>query len=185
VDLFQNKDFDLVLMDMHMPVMDGFATVEFLRKMGFSKPIVAFTASATEESRRRCLEVGCDSVLTKPFSRESLLKLLGTYLDWPKSETLESRIETIRTDPSYLMLVDRFRDGLPSKVRTLKEAFQDRHFDRVKDLAHRLISAEMFGFSEVSRLARTIEESSLNGDSLVLRDSIQKLVDISLDPEYM
>jgi signal transduction histidine kinase/CheY-like chemotaxis protein len=185
VDLFQNSEFDLVLMDMHMPVMDGFATVEFLRNNGFTKPIVAFTASATEESRRRCLEVGCDSVLTKPFSRESLLRLLGTYLDWPKSETLESRIETIRTDPSYLMLVDRFRDGLPGKVKSLKDALRKKRFDKVKDLAHRLICAEMFGFSEVSRLARTIEESALTGDSIVIRDSIQKLVAIALNLEYM
>jgi signal transduction histidine kinase/AmiR/NasT family two-component response regulator len=185
LDLFESQDFDLVLMDMHMPVMDGFAAVQYLRKKGFSRPIVAFTASATEESRRRCLEVGCDSLLTKPFSRESLLRVLGTYLDWPKSETLESRIETIRTDPSYLRLVDRFRDGLPGKVKSLNDAFRVRDFDKVKDLAHRLVSAEMFGFSEVSRLARTIEECSLNGDSVVLRDSIQKLGDLSFNPEYM
>jgi CheY-like chemotaxis protein len=185
LECFDKGDFDLLLIDMHMPVMDGFSTVRHLRKTGFDKPIIAFTASATEESRRKCIEVGCDSLLIKPFSREALLRMLGAYLDWPKSETLESRIETLRTDPSYLMLVDRFRDGLPAKVKSLDDAFHAGDFRRVKDLAHRLISAEMFGFSEVSGLARSIEESSLAGDSVVLRDSIQKLRDISLNSEYL
>lgn len=185
LEFFEKENFDLILMDMHMPVMDGFSTVRRLKKLGFSKPIIAFTASATEESRRKCLEAGCDSLLTKPFSRDSLLRLLGTYLDWPKVETLESRIETIRTDPSYLMLVDRFRDGLPGKVRSLQDAFRAGNFSRVKDLAHRLISAEMFGFSEVSGLARSIEESSIREDSAALSENIQQLIDVSINPEYM
>lgn len=185
LELFEKQDFDLVLMDMHMPIMDGFSAVKYLRKNGFSKPIIAFTASATEESRRKCFEVGCNSLLTKPFSREALLRVVGTYLDWPEPGTLESRIETMRTDPSYLMLVDRFRDGLPLKVKNLEEAFQAGDFRRIKDLAHRLISAEMFGFSEVSELARIIEESSIKRDSTLIRDGLQKLREVTLNPEYL
>jgi len=110
-------NIDLVLMDIHMPIIDGFATVENLRQKGFTKAIVVFTASATWRTVvAAVLMSGCDALLTKPFSRESLIRVLEEYLDWPRSETLESRIETIRTEPSYLMLVDRFQDALPAKI---------------------------------------------------------------------
>ena len=68
----QAADYDLVLMDLQMPVMDGYEAVRQLRQAGFARPILALTASARNEDQGACIAVGFDGLLTKPFERTML-----------------------------------------------------------------------------------------------------------------
>ena len=75
---------DLVLMDLHMPVLDGFEAARAIRQLYASRalkcpPIVAVTANAFDEDRRQCLEAGMDDYLTKPFDREDVSRLLERW----------------------------------------------------------------------------------------------------------
>lgn len=72
--------FDVIFMDVQMPGMDGYVTTRALRKEGFEAPIVALTAHAMRTETQRCLDVGCDSVLTKPITRKALLEHLAQTL---------------------------------------------------------------------------------------------------------
>jgi signal transduction histidine kinase/CheY-like chemotaxis protein len=69
--------FDLVLMDCHMPVMDGFEATRRLRSAGFRKPIVALTAAVSNEDRDHCLNSGMSSVLSKPLRLDRLAEVLA------------------------------------------------------------------------------------------------------------
>lgn len=71
-----NQEFDAVLMDIQMPVMDGYEAVRQLRAAGFTKPIIALTAHALSEDRKRTEAVGCDNHLTKPINFKELLDVL-------------------------------------------------------------------------------------------------------------
>ncbi|MBX3041949.1 MAG: PAS domain-containing protein, partial [Bdellovibrionaceae bacterium] len=74
-------DFDLILMDIQMPVMDGLQALKALKSKNYSRPIVALTAHALKSERERCLSAGFDEYLTKPIDRVLLIQVLGKILN--------------------------------------------------------------------------------------------------------
>lgn len=75
-----SSDFDIILMDVQMPIMDGHKATQILRKSNFTKPIIALTAHAMDEERKRCFESGFTDFLTKPIKRDKLVDVLSRFV---------------------------------------------------------------------------------------------------------
>ena len=86
VELFKNEPFDVILMDMRMPVMDGLEATELIRQNEKEKnstpiPIIAMTAYSEEEEINETYKAGCDYHIVKPVSRESVVNILTKALN--------------------------------------------------------------------------------------------------------
>jgi PAS domain S-box-containing protein len=84
VDKAAVSDYDVILMDMQMPVMDGYTATSLLRERGHETPIVALTANAMRGDKERCLDAGCNHFLSKPIEIDVLLELLASLLNAPE-----------------------------------------------------------------------------------------------------
>lgn len=80
LDLLERSSYDLVLMDVHMPEMDGFTATRMLRQKGGDVPVIGLSANVTREALEEAREAGMQDYITKPFSRKRLVEILNVYL---------------------------------------------------------------------------------------------------------
>ena len=80
VELSDQQQFDLIMMDMKMPVMDGLEATRLIKEKHPDLPIIALTANAFETDRQATFEAGCCDFISKPFSREKCLETIAKYI---------------------------------------------------------------------------------------------------------
>ena len=153
--------FDLILMDMQMPVMDGIEAVQLLRQQGYSKPIVALTANVMKEDRDRCAKAGCDDFASKPINRALFIEILTRYLP-SKAESIAETSPIVSTliddGPDFLKLVDMFVQRLPASLNKINDTLQQNQWPDLKALIHDLkgVGGGM-GFPMITEISQTIE----------------------------
>jgi signal transduction histidine kinase/response regulator of citrate/malate metabolism len=149
-----NNEFDLILMDMQMPVMDGIEATIGLKSSGYSKPIIMLTANNDNLSRQQIQESGADGHFAKPIDTQKFYDMLSNILP-PKPVSIS---EDTPSSSAFDKLVAGYASRLPQKLANLSTAFEKQNWDELRQLIHKLKgSAGSYGFSDISEICENIE----------------------------
>ncbi len=203
IEKIKTKDFDIVLMDIQMPVMDGLQATKFIREIQdeykSSVPIVALTANATKGECNNYLESGMNDCIAKPFKEEALFKTVFKNIRKDKvnrvveTKTEERIIKEPEVSTLYdLSIVEEIAGGDGSFVKKMLQLFLDTvpvtlnginaataagEWLQLSKLAHKLKSTiDSMGIAELKQDIRLIENNGKSGENIdALPAIVQKL----------
>lgn len=195
VDAAASESFDLIFMDMQMPVMNGYEATDTLRTQGVATPIIALTANAMKGDKQKCLEAGCDAYLAKPVSPRELSEVLDKYLhsDWsvqPQKTGHPSSFSTgqpenspiisnLADDPNFCEVVELFLNEAPGQLQRMGEAVANSDRTLLEYLIHTLKSSSgSAGFPVIMEKAIEAEQFVLKGEIDSFKNVIEELAEL-------
>ncbi len=185
LEKLKDNQYDLILMDLQMPVMDGFTATQIIRnELKLNLPIVACSAHSLVGEREKCIEKGMNEYISKPYTEKTLLSVLGAFFgENPKVENKQNGNEkkndvAIDDFLSILdntekehgkefvdMMLEVYRRRIPNDVSELEEALSKQDFQAIKAKAHLLTgSLSSLNFDLGHQLAKNAEKAASAGD---------------------
>jgi two-component system sensor histidine kinase/response regulator len=181
VEKAEKAAFDVVLMDMQMPVMDGFTATTRFRERGYAGPIIALTAHALPEEREKCLAAGCDAFVSKPIDLDHLKTVVAQFAASTAGSGSRLLVEQggtppEETDPDLDEVAREFLAWLPEAISDLRQASVCQDYDTLTALSHTLKgSGGTFGYPEVTRVAERLEAAGRCRDDVQIERLLSEL----------
>jgi len=172
VEAVNEHVFDLVLMDLRMPIMGGLEAITVLRNKGIEVPIVALTANAMKEDRDACFKAGCNGFLTKPIDVVRLNSMVEKYLDIKKNESTNTSLlisTLLEEDPGAVHLIKKFVNNFIKSLNKVESYIQQQQWDNLADILHQIKgTGGNFGYPDIYSIVAEMEfhVESKNADAL-------------------
>ncbi|WJG09412.1 ATP-binding protein [Aliiglaciecola sp. LCG003] len=158
LELAGKEQFDLILMDMQMPDMDGLQATGKLLEQGFTKPIIMLTANVDNESIKQVEEVGATAHFAKPINSERFYKLLEQFMVIDVQP--HGMVGDAPVGEGYAKLTQQYTASFEDKIIQFRAALSEQNWPILKELLHKLKgSAGSYGFDHISDLAEEIEDA--------------------------
>ncbi|EAY26823.1 PAS domain-containing hybrid sensor histidine kinase/response regulator [Microscilla marina] len=161
IEKFSENKYDLILMDMQMPIMDGLEATRIIRQqLRSTVPIIALTANAIKGDRQRCIEVGMNDYLPKPFAQKDLQEKILLNLNLP-TKTLVQEPVVNKPNEELIQLyslskLDKMMSGNKTHIKKMLEMFVNDTPALVQDMQQALVSSDI---QTVGKLAHKVKSS--------------------------
>lgn len=203
--MVQKNTYDLILMDIQMPEMDGYMATKAIRKLEDKTkkeiPIIALTAHASKEEAQKCLDIGMNAYVSKPFDSRVLLDKI-IHLTTNKGEALQDTTQinkdiestTLPYDLTYLIehadgdqsflteMISIYLADTPGALEELKSDISAKDYEKIKTTSHSMKGLFLtLGVNEAARLLKEIETvSQSNGSISIITSNFQKIEELFL-----
>lgn len=168
VEQFQQRAYDIVLMDAEMPVLDGYSATRAIRALG-ATPIFLLTAHAFAGARARAFKAGCTEHLTKPIKKARLLEAINKHV--PTGGQV-----TVAVEDWLKPVVGGYLEKRRTDVAKLRAALDSRDIEIIRTLGHQMSgTGGGYGFDRITEIGSALEESALANDTARILGSINDL----------
>ena len=190
IDLLNKAHFDLILMDLHMPEMDGYTATSLIRKMENQEkrtiPIIALTAAAIKGEKEKCIAAGMDDYISKPFETQDLINIIHKHIGKKIASNKSAKPITNKNEensnfkfinPAHLEsitdgdakfkteLIDVFVQQIPILSVGLEKALQDKNYAQLGAIAHKTKSSvALMGIESLRQDMATLEAKTKTGE---------------------
>jgi CheY-like chemotaxis protein len=175
---FKSGKYDVVLMDMQMPIMDGYSAVRAIREWERANviartPIIALTAYALKEEVRKSMDAGCDAHLSKPVKKTTLINaIFDATRDW--RDRYEKRV--VRVDEELAPLLPRFLQRKRDDIVAIRDHLEQKDYETVRVLGHNIKGeGGGYGLEALTQIGSSIEEAARVKDSAQLQALVEAL----------
>jgi signal transduction histidine kinase/DNA-binding NarL/FixJ family response regulator/HPt (histidine-containing phosphotransfer) domain-containing protein len=183
------KDYAVVLMDIQMPVMDGYEATTILRKGGYDKPVIALTANAMREDEGKCKQVGFSAFLPKPVNIEQLIE---TMAQWMSDEECVQTDSVLPTEGSAteaisrdVIAIDAPAENLAANEEVVSESSADGFrkilYRSIKEIEPAAISCDWYALAEA---AAKLETAATAQGRRVVAQSLRPLIELCQRDEH-
>jgi len=183
IEKLKKQSYDIILMDLQMPEMNGFEATEYIRnKMNYKIPIIALTADVTTVDLAKCKSVGMDDYISKPVDERILYdKIVGLVKNFQKSGKVEDNIiiqneklkfidlsyltQRTKSDPKLMMeMISLYLEQTPPLINIMKKGLQDKDWNSLQSAVHKMIpSFSIMGISkDFEHIAKKVQEYANN-----------------------
>lgn len=185
LEMFMHGSYDLVLMDIQMPVLDGNAATRAIRAWEKDQgrhptPILALTANALQSEVQRSLDAGCTAHLTKPIRKARLLEAIQRYFQTAPlpltAPAFQEEPAVLHVNMELVTLMPGFLEHRRQDVIQLAEASRREDFEMVREIGHGLKGAGgTYGLEAITAYGRSLEEAASRHDGPAVQEILERL----------